>query len=469
MTKEKAILGKIVALTKAIYFKEPSEPATGHQFRPGDGMTKGIFRVSGVYLEWWVTDTARRMIEDVVRMAIEVNPKLRFGSRKSLTERMAETLRDNAFNRTLFRPDEMIFGGRVDTLFQARSIKSVQEFARLLWERINNDLSTSISQWLVIVPLRRLICNSFELGYDGISLISPSDTARWRDLSTRYSIEPDWHHSNLTWLACEVYGTNGSARESAARNMRTFIGVMFSNLYQRDKSILLYTDARPNSDSIQFPSRSRSESFTNYMAYIGTLFPSWGNDVTLSSSDIDEIKDWYTDLQALPLETQKRCTAAAHFLNYGIVSGELERFIHFFISLDALFGVRHNVEKMITRAILDLYQAEPFWEYRSSRLFDLRSTLVHGGCTSIEEWGGFESYRQHTNSEPSKDITNAAMKALRLSPQLLHLTSLKRPVTKRGKGIVIACSVAFLAATLLGRKMRCVEPSSRRESANRDW
>lgn len=455
--KNKAILGKMVALTKAIYFKEPSEPATGHQFRPGDGMTRGIFRVSGVYLEWWVTDTARRLTEDVVRMATEVNPKLRFGSRKSLTERIAETLRDNAFNRTLFRPDEMIFGGRVDTLFQARSIKNVQEFAELLWERINSDLSASISQWLVIVPLRRLICDSFELGYDDISLISPSDAARWRDLSTRYSIESDWDHSNLTWLACEVYGTSGSARESAARKMRTFIGVMFSNLYQRDKSILLYTDAHPNSDSIQFPSRSSSESFTNYMAYIGTLFPSWGNDVTLSSSDIGEIKGWYTDLQALPMEIQKRCTAAAHFLNYGIVSGELERFIHFFISLDALFGVRHNVEKTITRALLDLYQSEPFWEYRSSRLFDLRSTLVHGGCTSIEEWEGFENYRQHTNSEPGKDVTNAAMKALRLSPQRLHLMSPPPPVTKRGSGIVIACSVAFMAAMLLGSKIRCVD------------
>src|ERR1043165_6112488 len=156
--KEKAILGKIVALTKGIYFKEPSEPATGHQFRPGDGITKGIFRISGVYLEWWVTNTAKRSIEDVVRMATEVNPQLRFGSRKSLSDTMNETLRDNAFNRNLFRPDEMIFGGRVKTLFEARAINNVKEFSELLWERINNDLLASISQWLVITPLRRLTC-----------------------------------------------------------------------------------------------------------------------------------------------------------------------------------------------------------------------------------------------------------------------------------------------------------------------
>jgi hypothetical protein len=141
-------------------------------------------------------------------------------------------------------------------------------------------------------------------------------------------------------------------------------------------------------------------------------------------------------------------------LNYGIVSGELERFIHFFISLDALFGVRHNVEKTITRALLDLYKTEPFWEYRSSRLFDLRSTLVHGGCTSVEDWGGFEGYRKHTKSESGKDVTHAAMKALRLSPQLVHLMSPPQSVRRRGNRVLMACSAAFLAAMLLGRKMK---------------
>jgi len=126
--KEKAILGKIVALTKAIYFKELLEPATGHQFRPGDGITKGILRMSGVYLEWWLTNTAKRLIEDIVRIATELHPKLQFGSRESLSETVGETLRDNAFNRNLFRPDEMIFGGRVKTLFEARAIKNVQDF-----------------------------------------------------------------------------------------------------------------------------------------------------------------------------------------------------------------------------------------------------------------------------------------------------------------------------------------------------
>jgi hypothetical protein len=110
-------------------------------------------------------------------------------------------------------------------------------------------------------------------------------------------------------------------------------------------------------------------------------------------------------------------------------------------------------------------------DYRSSRLFDLRSTLVHGGCTSIEAWDGFESYRQHTNSEPSKDVTNAAMKALWLSPQLLHLMSPPPPVTKRGNGTVVACSVAFLMAMLLGRKMGACRPLKfeNRKAPNRGW
>ena len=105
-----------------------------------------------MYLEWWLTNTAKRLIEDIVRIATELNPKLRFGSRESLSETIGETLRDNAFNRNLFRPDEMIFGGRVNTLFEARAIENVQDFSELLWKRINNDLLASISQWLVITP-----------------------------------------------------------------------------------------------------------------------------------------------------------------------------------------------------------------------------------------------------------------------------------------------------------------------------
>ena len=76
---------------------------------------------------------------------------------------IVETLEDNAFNRDLFRPDEMIFGGRVETLFEARSIPDVPDFAKLLWQKIDRDLPVSISQWLVIVPLRRLSCDSFDL------------------------------------------------------------------------------------------------------------------------------------------------------------------------------------------------------------------------------------------------------------------------------------------------------------------
>jgi hypothetical protein len=80
----------------------------------------------------------------------------------------------------------------------------------------------------------------------------------------------------------------------------------------------------------------------------------------------------------------------------------LERFIYFSISLEALFGVRETKEED--------------WEYRASRLFDLRSTLVHGGCASIDEWDGLEPYRKHTKSHPLRDATDAAMKALWLFP-----------------------------------------------------
>ena len=53
------------------------------------------------------------------------------------------------------------------------------------------------------------------------------------------------------------------------------------------------------------------------------------------------------------------------------------------------------------------------WKYKISRLFDLRSELVHGGCSSISEWKEIDAYRKHTKSHPLYDVTIGAMTAFR--------------------------------------------------------
>lgn len=304
---------------------------------------------------------------------------------------------------------------------------------------IARELSASLSNWLIVFPLVRIKPISVSVRSDDLSLVSPFDKTKWAQLSTRYKINHKWdptiggnQTTNLkyflrnlpfVWLVCEVTsGTMDSAREMAARSMRMFIAAMFAVLYRKQNGILHKSMAHVTSYSIQFPAEDSVEWRTEIMAPIGELFPPLLSDWELSPEDINDLNNWFGRVQCSSIETQKRVAAAAQFTNYAIVAGGLERFVHFFISLDALFGQRGKVERTITDGLRYIYQTEPNWEYRASRLFDLRSTLVHGGCASFDEWDQLEAYRRHTGSDPLVDVTDAALKALWLFPS--HLPDL---------------------------------------------
>jgi hypothetical protein len=467
--RQQNIFSKLVALTKEIRLKQPNGDSLGlHQFLGGDGKTKRIMKVSGLVLNWWFSERSRIVIDELVEMALDEIPDLKFGNRTSLGEVITETLKDNAFNRELFGE---VFLGDATTLFEARASSSVDEFAAALWDRLARALTSSISKWLIVFPALRLKSETVEIGSEGLMLISPSDDVKWSRLTAQYKINPDWdpkiggskQGGNLsyfikefpfTWIACEVAGTRESGRELAGRRIRKLIAVLFAVLYQKDRWILSRSASRVPSDSIQFPDQTNSETFTQIMSHIGELLPPFGKDVELSLQDLDKIKEWYVRFESCPDEIKSRCTAASQFVNYGIVSGELERFIHFSISLDALFGVRGNVEKTIARGLLHLYSSTgDDWEYRASRLFDLRSTLVHGGSASIDEWTELEPYRKHTRSHPLRDVTDASMKALWLFPATPALYPVPQTANKVRVNSLVKLSLAFLGGVYIGTKL----------------
>jgi len=467
---QRKIFGKLIALTKEIRLKQPKGGQWGlHQFLGGDGKTKRIMKVSGLSLNWWFSERSGIIIDELVEMVLDEIPDLKFGNRNSLGEVITETFKDNAFNRELFRE---VFFGDATTLFEARANANVDEFAAALWDRLDRALTSSISKWLVIFPALRLKSPTVEIGSENLILLSPSDEVTWRRLATQYKMNPEWdpqiggsdRGGNLsyfikdfpfTWIACEVTGTRESSREAAGRRIRKLIAVLFSVLYQKDRWILNRSASGVPSDSVQFPTQNSSEIFTQIMSHIGELLPPFARDVELSPEEIDKIKDWYVRFESCSVEIKSRCTAASQFLNYGIVAGELERFIHFSISLDALFGVRGSVEKNITRGLLQLYKTEDEdWEYRASRLFDLRSTLVHGGCASIDEWDGLEPYRKHTRSHPLRDATDAAMKALYLFPSDPALFPPRPGTVKIRRNLPGMGLLAFLGGVYVGTKLR---------------
>ena len=102
---------------------------------------------------------------------------------------------------------------------------------------------------------------------------------------------------------------------------------------------------------------------------------------------------------------------AHSFIQYAFVSDELEKFIHFFIAIDALFGKKGDVRNTIIAGICNIFH-DIDWRRRIDKLYKLRSELVHGGITDISEWKELQKYRRSFKTEPLNDVAYAAMKAL---------------------------------------------------------
>jgi hypothetical protein len=469
VTKNSKILGHIIALTKSIYLREPAD-GSGYlsQFKGGDGTSPRFLKISSGHLRWWFTKRSRKLTEEIAEMAMRLDPNLKDGNRKSLAKMVKETLQDNALNSDLFEPDKTVFGD-VNTLFEARAIPEVNEFAERLWNKIYSTLVASITKWLIIFPLVKIKSASVDIGFDGLSLISPEDKVRWQQLAAQYRIEPNWDPTiggdtrtsfknsikdlPLTWLACEVAaGTEDSARELARRRMGTFIAVLFSILYKSDRSVLSKSSANPHTYSIQFSVQGSTTPYTQMMAHIGRIFPPILNEFVLSTDNIEGVKDWYMRFQASSEALKQRSLAASQFLNRAIFASDLDSFLYFYITLDALFGERYKVEKTISHGLKQVFPTDPLWGYRADRLFDLRNSLVHGGSTTIDEWDELDSYRNHVDSDPEKDVAKAALTAFLLFPNNPMLTAGIPQTAKKRDFTLPLCIAAFLFGTYFSIK-----------------
>lgn len=423
-------LGKILAFTKQVYLKGlPDDCALAKRFFAGNGK-RSPFPYAGFGFEWWLTKRGLELCEDIANMAISFEPQLRGGDRKSFCEAIQKLLEENALNTEIFNGDRVIFR-EVENLFEARSVENAKEFASKLWSKIYHTLTKLVLDWLVLYPLCRIKAQSCTLGFDGLSLLASNDLPRWSEYAERYSDAKAWNPSTgewiegmklrsfkdfpfeVTWLVCEAPGTQLGSRELAGRRMRTFLTVLFSRLDSKVPNLLSKSLADKVSYSVQFPSDGTQAGCGQVNASIGNLLPPLLVDVDLSPEIISKVESWYLQRSLASDLIARRATTASHFIHYGIASDDLERFLHFFIALDALFGERNKVEQAIKDGVKQTFQHDSTWEKRTEWLFELRSELVHGGVSSINDWKDLECYRRHFKSHPLVDVKTAAMTALR--------------------------------------------------------
>lgn len=420
------ILGKIVALTKEIKLKEPQD-GTGliSQFRAGGDPISPF--MGGIGLTWWRTERFEKICKDIAAMSMEYDPNLKYGNMTDFCDVINNVLQKNALDSRVFN-GHVFFHGQKESLYDIRSPLDVNEFANLLWQMIRKSLSKSLTKWLVVYPLPRINTDSFELGFDGIRLLNSRDISTWKDLAQFYSNAIYWSPEEgksvedkqyifegsppNAWLLCEIIGSGGGARKNASKIMRQFISVLLSYAYERDNAVLMRSAADTTSYCIQFPATHSKLGIGQTQAHIGQLLHPMIVDMTITFGIKDSVVQWYEKHSLITSERMNRATNSALFINYGINADELEKFLHYFIALDALYGERNNVENRIKEGVSSVYN-DIIWDDKIDKLFDLRSELVHGGISGIDEWQGLDHYEMHFKSRPEKDVEQAAISSLK--------------------------------------------------------
>ncbi|MFW6278799.1 MAG: hypothetical protein ACOC2G_01285, partial [Bacillota bacterium] len=189
-----------------------------------------------------------------------------------------------------------------------------------------------------------------------------------------------------------------------------FIGVLFAHFFKQKPSIFHHSAKKEMSYSMQVSSEVNSD-YT--YSPIGVLLHSLLIDLKIDNKIIANIKTWYKK-QSLS-SISNRASKGAQFIQYGLTRNtELDKYIYYFISLDALFGERGNVEESIIKGISKTYSknGNKIDIDKVKKLYKLRSELVHGGSSYIDDWKDIINYKNHFNSEPLHDVQTIAMKTL---------------------------------------------------------
>jgi hypothetical protein len=422
----KAIHGKILAVTKHYFFQQPPDIAYQMSFFSGSASP-----FSGVGLEWWIDTRGGELREQLARMIIEHIPALADGEPEDIVARIQNFLQDNALNPELFDRDLVLLHGNRNgerTLFEARSCTE-QEFAARLWRGLETRLTQSIVPWLVLYPVPRLTLATHIEAHD-VRLFSSNDRDTWQSMVMRFPKAQEFDPIRATshrrghdillaqeppesWLASEVTGTARGAKNLACRQFREFVAVLFACLQDTTPTLLMKSMAPTLSFCTQIPQDPVRAQHGRITSSSGVLLPPFPGQIAVAQAVAYEMKTWYSERLTTSGAKRKRSAAAAQFIHYAIVADGLERFIHFFIALDALFGVRNDVERTIINGVARTFPSDDSWRDRTEKLFALRSEFVHGGCSRIGEWRGLNHYRSNFQSDPLRDVSKAALNGFR--------------------------------------------------------
>ncbi|MGZ6416784.1 MAG: hypothetical protein ACXVDW_21570 [Bacteroidia bacterium] len=424
---DKHISGQLIALTKEIKLTKPNnDECFISQFIAGNQIPFAFS--GGIDITWWYTQKAVDLAKAIASMSINKYESLKHGDVDEIAKSIKNTFTKICLDEDLFVGND-IFLRRKENLFEARAISDIPSFSEALWRKIYFNLKSTISDWCFIYPIPRIFSESFELEHDDLSIFKINDIAVWDQLAEEYPSVTEFKNFNGIFkdhqvstfrkfdhgvylvCKCKCKGTSSGAKLNASLIFKRFLSVLFSVFHKEERYSLLKSGGQKYKVSAQF-SHKESNSETGYIvSEIGELLPNYIKDYTISTETISLLKKWYELYSNLNSENKNRLEKSAHFINHGMNSGDIESFINYFIALDALFGRRGEVERLILEGVMGCMLDEK-WKHKAEWLFELRSELVHGGSRYVAEWEKYERYQKHFKSKPENDVEKLAFTCL---------------------------------------------------------
>jgi hypothetical protein len=416
--KPAAIHGKILALLREYRFREVK-----------DGYVRKFFTRSripplpGMGLEWWLTRDGLQVRNELARMVVVALPHLplRVDFVAALIEKV---LQDHGDDSALFVPFSY---HRANSLLEIRATPEAA-LAQAIWQILVDEIESAVTEWLVVVPAHRFQTKFVDVGFDGLLLTDRRDVAAWQVVAADFKNAAQWDPRTgvsdekdpkifrdrlpEAWMLCRVTGTADGATTTAGDRFRTLVALVFSLEHPAHPELLIKKMADSPTWSVQFASKAGHTEWAHRYSHIGALVPQSFADINVTSDLLAGVRKWYAGRDSANPEQRQRSVVASHFITHGLLAGELERFIHFFIAVDALFGIRGKVEASIKSGVEQALN-DPAWGHRASKLFDLRNELVHGNASSVEMWSRYEDYRRHFRTDPVDDIAVIVMTSLR--------------------------------------------------------
>ncbi len=408
MGKEK-IYGKILALLREIKL---------HKMSYNDCFPTS-FLIGNIGLQWWYTKKSFKLRNDLSKMIISSDKRFLGGDYEYFSTVIIDTIQNNGFNKDIFNSD-LVFKSEADNLLEVSINSDYKNVSKKLYCIIENKLMSSIIDWMNLFPLTIIKSNSYIFESLDLALLAPSDAMNWEKISRDFkssngfnpsngqnynrSIIPAAYNIPLTWLIFKTNGTEKGARRKLTFTVRDFIAIVCSFKITSYDSLQNYIENDTPRYCILFPG-SDTVDFNLQINSLPFLQPSFASHLEVDIETLEEIDSYIKSINRLNSESKKRFETATQFINYGLLaSSDIERFMHFYIALDALFGEKNNVETSIRNGLCSLKNIDKKIDEKADRLFDLRNEILHGGSSSLRDWKGYEIYLTLYDVDPFIDI-----------------------------------------------------------------